>query len=221
MAISTTTTLHLRSSAPSRLPRPLARQPATMLQRFSRVRRHQAADHTPASKPRPPSPTPHHASIDNDLRSHVDEEDTIETERASSPSRLARTYCKKRKKRRKRHPAAWFLPAGHHIMAPRSTSFAQYPQDDLENSPWEQLSAVPPWFRDIRPDDPEYLHKCTLPELHNQNHLPLANWHAAALPWSRWRSTQTSLKTTGARASIENKPRGMADSLVTKPPRRQ
>jgi hypothetical protein len=61
-------------------------------------------------------------------------------------------------------------------MAPRSTSFAQYPQDDIENGPWEQLSAMPPWFRDIRPDDPEYLHECTLPELHNQDTLPLACW---------------------------------------------
>jgi hypothetical protein len=61
-------------------------------------------------------------------------------------------------------------------MAPRSTSFAQYPQDDLENSPWEQLSAMPPWFRDITPDDPEYLDECTLPELRNQEPLPLAYW---------------------------------------------
>jgi hypothetical protein len=59
-------------------------------------------------------------------------------------------------------------------MAPRSISFAQYPQDDLDNGPLEQLSAMPPWFRDITPGDPEYLDECTLPELHNQDTLPLA-----------------------------------------------
>jgi hypothetical protein len=71
---------------------------------------------------------------------------------------------------------AWFLCAVHRIMAPRSTSFAQYPQDDLDNGPLEQLSAMPPWFRDIRPDDPEGWNECILPELHNQEALPLAYW---------------------------------------------
>jgi hypothetical protein len=269
MAINTTTTLHLRSSAPSRLPRSLARQLVTMFKWFSRRRRQHAADKTPASNPRPPPPTLHHASIDGNTRSHADEDDTIETEpvhewrlhhsrqltpaaayqhrrarrpdhkpdprasskpsrpssqRASSPSRLARTHCKHWKKRRKRHlvpRSSPFLSAVHRIMAPRSISFAQYPQDDLDNGPLEQLSAMPPWFRDITPGDPEYLDECTLPELHNQDTLPLAYWHAPALPWCRLRRTQTSLQTTGARASIENTPRGMADSLVTKPPRRR
>jgi hypothetical protein len=268
MAVNTNTSLHLRSSAPSRLYRPLARQLVTMFQWCSRVRRQHAADNTPASNPRPPPPTLHHASIDDNTRSHADEDDTIETgpvhewrlhhsrqltpaaayqhrrlflphrrarrpdhkpdprasskpsppssQRASSPSRLARTHCKHWKKRRKRHlvpRSSPFLSAVHRIMAPRSISFAQYPQDDLDNGPLEQLSAVPPWFRDIRPDDPEYLDECTLPELYNQDTLPLAYWHAPALPRCRRRSTQTSLNTTGARASIVNKPGG-----VRKPP---
>jgi hypothetical protein len=222
MAIDTTTTLHLRSSVPPRPPRPLARQLVTMFRWFSRVRRRQAADNTPSSKPRPPPPTLHHTSIDDDIRSHANDDDTIETkpvcewrlhhsrqltpaaadqhrrarqpdhkpdprasskpsrtssQRASSPSRLARIHCKHWKKRRKRHlvpRSSPLLSAVHRIMAPRSTSFAQYPQGDLENSPWEQLSAMPPWFRDIRPDDPEYLDECNLPELHSQNTLPLA-----------------------------------------------
>jgi hypothetical protein len=79
MAIDTTTTLHLRSSVPPRPPRPLARQLVTMFRWFSRVRRRQAADNTPSSKPRPPPPTLHHTSIDDDIRSHANDDDTIET----------------------------------------------------------------------------------------------------------------------------------------------
>ena len=45
---------------------------------------------------------------------------------------------------------AWFLSAVHRIMAARSSSFAQYPQDGLDNGPLEQYAAMPPWFRDDR-----------------------------------------------------------------------
>lgn len=71
---------------------------------------------------------------------------------------------------------AWFLCAVHRIMAPRSNSFAPYPQDDPKNVPLEQWAAMPPWFKDIRPDDQEEWAECHLPELNDCDTLPLAYW---------------------------------------------
>ncbi|GAB7326126.1 hypothetical protein MBLNU13_g10138t1 [Cladosporium sp. NU13] len=73
-------------------------------------------------------------------------------------------------------PVAWFLCAVHRIVAPRSSSFACYPQDDPKNVPLEQYAAMPPWFRDIKPDDPEEYSECNLPALHDYESLPLAYW---------------------------------------------
>lgn len=61
-------------------------------------------------------------------------------------------------------------------MAPRSNSFAPYPQDDPKNIPLEQWAAMPPWFKDIRPDDQEEWAECHLPELSDCDTLPLAYW---------------------------------------------
>lgn len=61
-------------------------------------------------------------------------------------------------------------------MAPRSTSFAQYAENDSHNAPLEQYAAMPPWFRDIAPDDLETWDECHLPELHGEDPLPLAYW---------------------------------------------
>jgi len=71
---------------------------------------------------------------------------------------------------------AWFLCAVHRITAPRSSSFSQYPEDDSNNFPLEQWAAMPPWFRDITPDDPEQWDECHLPELDDIEPLPLAYW---------------------------------------------
>jgi len=71
---------------------------------------------------------------------------------------------------------AWFLCAVYRIVAPRSTSFAHYPEDDPKNAPLEQYAAMPPWFRDIKPDDPEEYNECNLPDLHDEEPLPLAYW---------------------------------------------
>lgn len=35
---------------------------------------------------------------------------------------------------------------------------------------------MPPWFREIKPDDPEEYNECNLPDLHNYKPLPLAYW---------------------------------------------
>jgi hypothetical protein len=61
-------------------------------------------------------------------------------------------------------------------VAPRSRSFAQYPEDDPKNAPFEHYAAMPPWFREIKPDDPEEYHECNLPDLHDEEPLPLAYW---------------------------------------------
>jgi len=39
-----------------------------------------------------------------------------------------------------------------------------------------QYAAMPPWFRDITPDNPEEDSDCKLPELHENEPLPLAYW---------------------------------------------
>ena len=35
---------------------------------------------------------------------------------------------------------------------------------------------MPPWFRDVTPDNPEEDSECDLPELHEHDPLPLAYW---------------------------------------------
>jgi hypothetical protein len=61
-------------------------------------------------------------------------------------------------------------------MPPRSSSFAQYPEDDLKNAPLEHYAAMPPWFREITPDKPEVYSECNLPDLYENEPLPLAYW---------------------------------------------
>jgi hypothetical protein len=38
---------------------------------------------------------------------------------------------------------------------------------------------MPPWFRDITPDNPEEDSECKLPELHENERLPLAYWEGS------------------------------------------
>jgi hypothetical protein len=71
---------------------------------------------------------------------------------------------------------AWFLCAVHRIVAPRSTSFAHFPDDDPKNVPFEHYAAMPPWFRDIIPDNPEEYNECNLPDIYENEPLPLAYW---------------------------------------------
>jgi hypothetical protein len=61
-------------------------------------------------------------------------------------------------------------------MAPRSASFSQYPEDDPKNIPLEQWAAMPPWFREITPNDPEMHDECHLPDLDDIEPLPLVYW---------------------------------------------
>ena len=73
-------------------------------------------------------------------------------------------------------PVAWFLCAVHRILAPRSTLFGQYPGDYHKNVPFEHYAAIPLWFRDITPDNPEEDSECNLPELYENGPLFLVYW---------------------------------------------
>lgn len=69
----------------------------------------------------------------------------------------------------------WFICAAHRVMPPRSDSYANFPEGS-QNVPLEQYSALPPWFKDVDPNEDEKFGECELPALLPANRLPLAHW---------------------------------------------
>lgn len=61
------------------------------------------------------------------------------------------------------------------MMPPRSESYANFPEGS-QNAPLEQYSALPPWFKDVDPNEDENAGECDLPALVSANRLHLAHW---------------------------------------------